>query len=235
MFRLEQGLVEWEIPGMDKQAEYTLLERYLGREAATIVWQGQARPEDIGAVESCFVFFADMCHFSRLTEQLPLKDLRRFLSNFFQFFVALIEEQGGSVNKFAGDGGLALFRAPPDQEAAMAPVTAALNLQARFLQLRAEWQKLAPPCGQVDLTVGISHGEVFLGTVGAAERFDFTVIGSAVNVAQRLAADAPAGGVYCCGAVQKRLSKSVCLRALGPVQLRGMATKISLFQVLGWS
>ncbi|MDO5673388.1 MAG: adenylate/guanylate cyclase domain-containing protein [bacterium] len=216
---------------MNTEAEYTLLERCLGREAAARLWLGRARPEEIGEIKPSVVLFADICHFSRLTEQLPLNDLRRFLSDFFQLFVTMVEEQGGFVNKFAGDGGLALFAAAPENVCAMAAVTAGLNLQARFHQLRAQWQELAPPCAQVDLAVGISYGEVFLGTVGAAARFEYTAIGTAVNVAQRLAADAGTGGVYCCGAVQKRLHKSVRLAALGTVQPRGMGHALSLFQV----
>ncbi len=220
---------------MHKQAEYTLLKRSLGREAAASLWQGQAQPEEIGELASSVVLFADICHFSRLAEQLSLNDLRRFLSDFFQLFVACIEEQGGSVNKFAGDGGLALFAADPGEAGARAAVTAGLQLQARFHRLRERWQELAAPCAQVDLAAGISCGEIFLGTVGTAERFDYTAIGPAVNVAQRLAADAPAGGVYCCGAVRERLDRSLPLTrliALGTVQPRGMTRKLSLFQVL---
>lgn len=218
--------------GMDRQAEYTLLERSLGREAAATLWQGRAQPENIGAVASCFVLFADMCHFSRLAEQISLHDLRRFLSGFFQLFVTAVEKQGGDVNKFAGDGGLALFPTSLRQDAALATVRAALDLEARFHTLRADWQQFSPPCGQVDLAVGISHGEVFLGTIGGAERFDYTAIGPAVNVAQRLAADAAAGGVYCSGAVQERLDKTVRFRSLGTVRPRGMAAQVPLFQVL---
>lgn len=227
----------------DEEAEQQLLHRYLGREAAQAVTAGRLHPDAIGSVQPCCVLFADIRHFSLLTEQVSVTMLRRLLSDFFQLFVASIEEQGGEVNKFLGDGALALFT-PSSAPAAMAAVTAALQLHAQFQQLRNQWMELAGAHAQasatgqlveVDLSVGISHGNIFVGSIGRGKRLDYTAIGSAVNIAQRLAADANAGGVYCCGRVRKQLDGSIQSRALGCGQPRGMTTELALFQLVAKS
>lgn len=216
---------------MAGQPEHTLLQQYLGPEAAAALAVAQSGPEGVGAVHKAVVLFADIRHSSLLAEQLSLELLRRFLSDFFRLFVEDITRHGGVVSKFAGDGALALFPAHAGQDATAA-AGAALQLHAHFLGLRGRWLALSPACRQVDLGVGLSAGEVFWGTLSCGARLDFTVIGSAVNVAQRLAADCPQGGVYCSDAVQRQLDDTVSLRALGPVRPRGMRGELELFQLL---
>lgn len=216
---------------MAEAAEYTLLQRYLGPEAARALAAAQGRPEAIGAVTQAVVLFADIRHSSLLAEQLSLELLHGFLSDFFRLFVEEIGQGGGVVDKFAGDGALALFPAPPERGTAAAE--AALRLHARFSELRKHWQPLSQPCTQVDLGVGLSGGALFWGTVGSGARLDFTAIGSTVNVAQRLAADCPQGGVYCCEAVRRQLGETMVLQSLGPLQPRGMTRALNLFQILG--
>lgn len=205
-------------------------------------------PDNSGSVQSLFVLFADIRQFSRLTEQVSLQVLYSFLSDYFQLFAASVEEHGGQVNKFLGDGALALFRSPLAGGKALAPVRAALHLHAQFMRLHTCWLtqgmtqarvQTAPgepavQVVQVDLGVGISYGEVFLGPIiaGANGSVDVTVIGQAVNVAQRLATDCNPGGVYCTGAARQLLGSTVQVQSLGCFQPKGMASTQSLFQLL---
>lgn len=197
-------------------------------------------PDNSGSVQSLFVLFADIRQFSRLTEQVSLQVLYSFLSDYFQLFAASVEEHGGQVNKFLGDGALALFRSPLAGGKALAPVRAALHLHAQFMRLHTCWltqgmtQAHVQQVAQVDLGVGISYGEVFLGpiTAGASSNVDVTVIGQAVNVAQRLATDCNPGGVYCTGAARQLLDSTVQVQSLGCFQPKGMANTQSLFQLL---
>lgn len=216
---------------MAEAAEHTLLQRYLGPEAAQVLMTARGRPEGIGAVMQAVVLFADIRHSSLLAEQLSLELLHGFLSDFFRIFVEEIGQGGGVADKFAGDGALALFPMPPERGAAAAG--AALRLHARFSDLRKRWLPLSRFCAQVELGVGLSAGELFWGTVGSGARLDFTAIGSTVNVAQRLAADCPQGGVYCCEAVRRQLDAAMALQPLGPLRPRGMTRELNLFQILG--
>ena len=209
-----------------------MLARCLGREAAALVAGATARPENLGAVRPACVLFADIRRFSRLAERVDLLLLRRFLCDFVGIFVETVEGAGGMANKFMGDGALALFVDPPDAGRA---VEAAFALQAAFAAARARWRGTDAAFADIDLAAGLGYGEIFLGAVGAGERFDFTAIGCPVNIAERLAAD-PArtgeGGVFCDGRFLARLGDSAppsC--SLGRVRLRGMGTETEIFRL----
>lgn len=213
---------------MEKGTE-GILARYLGAEAAA---QTCACPEParLGAVRQACVLFADMRHFSRLAEQMELLALRRFLGDFMQLFVDSVEARGGMVNKFVGDGALAGFQRPGPA------ALAALRLHEDFLQLRSRWQAASSAgCraafAALDLAVGLSCGAIFLGNVGGGGRYDFTALGVPVNVAQRLAAEAPEGGVYCTAAVRAEVDAAIVAEALGAVQPRGMSARITVFRL----
>ena len=214
-----------------------LLTRYLGPEAATRL-AARAR-DDCG--DSCgderplFALFADVRHSSGLAEVLDLAGLRRFLGDFMGLAVREVEGRGGMVNKFLGDGVLALFA----EDQAVSAAEAALALRQDFPALLTGPGRDHPAFGALDLALGISFGRVFLGEVGAAGRFDFTAIGQAVNVAERLAAEAPGSGVRLCGAAWKRLAAADSagrFAASGPdmTRLRGMNRETAVHR-LTWS
>ena len=209
------------------KARDSILTRSLGCKGAASA-DAAVCPEDLGEVQSAVVLFADIRHFSRLAEQISLLDLRHFLNDFVQLFVAAVESRGGMVNKFAGDGALALF-APEYLEAA---ARAALAGCADFRKLRAVRQQANPVFAGLELAVGLHRGEVFLGNIGGSGRYDFTAIGCTVNVAQRLAAEAPEGGIYCSASVCTGLNAArFQVRSLGLYQPRGMCAKLELFRL----
>ena len=105
------------------------------------------------------------------------------LNSFFDVVVGVVEGAGGFVNKFEGDGALCIFGAPVTQEdhAARALSTARL--------LRTELDRFAQKSG-IHTAIGLSTGNVVAGYVGTADRYEFTVVGDAVNEAKRLTVEA---------------------------------------------
>lgn len=221
------------------ERDRTLLARYLGREVAAQIADAATHPENWGALRMASVLFADIRRFSRLTEQVDLSDLRCFLCDFMGVFVDAVEGAGGVANKFMGDGALALFLNPPD---AVAAVRAAFELQTAFAATRAHWSGADAAFADIDLAAGLACGEIFWGNIGAGERFDCTAIGRPVNIAERLAADAPKsdnrdnggkGGIFCDGDFMARLNGDApASRSLGLTRLRGMAAETAIFQLL---
>ena len=192
--------------------------------------------QTLGAVRPACVLFADIRGSSRLAERVDLPQLRRFLDDFVGIVVTAVEGAGGMVNKFMGDGALALFVDPPDAGRA---VEAACALRAAFAAARARWSETDAAFADIDLAVGLAYGEIFLGNIGAGGRYDFTAIGRPVNIAERLAADpgcAPEGGrggVLCDGGFMAQLGDSApAARSLGRVRLRGMTAETAIFQLL---
>lgn len=125
------------------------------------------------------ILFADIRSFTSLSEAMTPEENFRFLNSFLSQVVPVIRQQGGFVDKFIGDGIMALFPYPPDKA-----VRAALELQKAVREYnearnRAGYREIA-------LGIGIHTGQLMLGTIGETNRMETTVIADTVNIASRL-------------------------------------------------
>jgi adenylate cyclase len=129
-----------------------------------------------GDVVEAAVLFIDLVGSTQLAESRPPQEVANVLNDFFRIVVDAVDEHNGLINKFAGDAALAVFGAPlrTGEPASAALATArTLGIQLRRLP--------------VDFGIGVSAGRVFAGNIGAENRYEYTVIGDAVNEAARLA------------------------------------------------
>lgn len=123
------------------------------------------------------VLFIDLVGSTELAHQRPPSEVVELLNEFFCVVVDVIDEQGGTVNKFVGDAALVVFGAPlPHDDAAGGALRAARTLRAR----------LAAEVPHLDVGIGVSAGLAVAGNIGAQQRFEYTVIGDPVNEASRL-------------------------------------------------
>lgn len=128
------------------------------------------------------ILFADLRSFTSVSEKMDAKSVFRFLNRLLAVVVPAIAQNGGSVDKFLGDGTLSLF-----SEAANALSAArAIQVAVRELNLRNDSDRFGNPWPQVKLGVGIHTGYTILGCLGTATRLDATVVGDAVNLASRV-------------------------------------------------
>ncbi len=135
------------------------------------------------------VMLADTVHFSSVGEWMPPTELLDWFNTGMKIFVEIINRHGGMVNKFTGDGFLAVFGAPLPLDAhqnAEAAVTAAHEIQLAVERLLLDLeQKQWPP---IRLRIGISSGPVITGSMGGSARMEYAVLGDAVNISARLEA-----------------------------------------------
>lgn len=130
-----------------------------------------------GDVVDVAILFIDLVGSTRLTASHRPDEVAQLLNKFFEIVVAEVDQRQGSINKFEGDAALAVFGAPLRLNgAASAALATARALGARLRELPL-----------VDFGIGVSAGPVFAGNVGAENRYEYTVIGDAVNEAARLA------------------------------------------------
>jgi class 3 adenylate cyclase len=137
------------------------------------------------------ILFIDLVGSTQLAANREPHEVAAVLNDFFRIVVAEVDQRQGLINKFQGDAALAVFGAPLRIDD---PVSAALTT-ARALG--AELRRLP-----VDFGIGVSAGPVFAGNIGAENRYEYTVVGDAVNEAARLAdrAKQSGGRVLCSGA-----------------------------------
>jgi adenylate cyclase len=130
------------------------------------------------------VIFVDLIGSTRLAQSQAPEHVVGLLNEFFATVVRVVADEGGWVNKFQGDGALAVFGAPmPAEDYASRALRAARTLRRELLALGATNPDL-------DAAIGVSAGTAVAGNVGSQERFEYTVIGSPVNEASRLTDEA---------------------------------------------
>jgi adenylate cyclase len=131
------------------------------------------------------ILFADAVGFTRISERMEPLRLAEHLGEFLDAVSREVRSRGGTIDKYMGDGVLAFFNAPLEVPGhAAAACQAALAAQARLAELAVAWDaKGIPP---LSARIGIHTGDVIVGNLGTPERFAYTVIGDAVNLASRI-------------------------------------------------
>ncbi|MCW5212599.1 GAF domain-containing protein [Desulfobulbus sp. TB] len=217
-----------------------LLEQYVAPEVAEVLLASDAAlTTGLGEVKDATVLFADIRNFTGMVQEIPLAVLRDFLNEFFQVFTETIFEYRGTVDKFMGDAVLAVFGALIELDnPSLTAIETALAIQKRFAVLKDEWQARDPFFTTIDLGFAVTRGEMFLGNVGSARRLDYTVIGTEVNIAQRLASKATSSRIYITDKVledikKKQTDKRVVVKDVGKMVLKGVQYSVPTFSVLG--
>lgn len=137
------------------------------------------------------VLFADVRGFTRISEQMEAEPLVALLNELFTPLTDIIVAHGGTIDKFMGDAVMAFWNAPVnDPDHAAKACKAALAIIAELERLNAHWQAEASASGvphpRIELGIGINTGMCCVGNLGSPRRFDYSIIGEAVNVASRL-------------------------------------------------
>jgi adenylate cyclase len=130
-----------------------------------------------GETREVAILFIDMVGSTELASSRPATEVVELLNAFFGIVVETVHEHNGWVNKFEGDAALAVFGAPQEIDDPCGSALAAARGMA---------ERLSSEVDDVRAGIGVSWGEVVAGNIGGAERFEYTVIGDAVNEAARL-------------------------------------------------
>lgn len=210
-----------------------MLEQYVAPEVAELLMDSKQNLMDVGGVHEITVLFADIRNFTSLVQNLPPEKLRVFLNAFFELFSNIIFSWKGTLNKFMGDAVLAIFGAPISLEQAnSSAVSAAVEILLEFEWLREKWMSVSALFENIGLGIGMSRGEMFLGNVGSSRRLDYTVIGTDVNIAQRLASEALSGQILITESVGCDLDKKFSPKEEKARILRGLEKEIRLYSIL---
>jgi adenylate cyclase len=209
-----------------------MLEQYVAPEVADLLIKSNQNLLDIGGIQEITVLFADIRNFTLLVQHLPPEKLRVFLNSFFDIFSDVIFFWKGTLDKFMGDAVLAIFGAPiAIENPTVAAVSAAAQILLEFESLREKWMSTTTLFRNIGLGIGMSRGKMFLGNVGSSRRLDYTVIGTDVNVAQRLAADTLSGQILITESVRQELGAIFPLKEEKARVLRGLEKEMMLYSI----
>ena len=219
--------------GLRKDYLQRTLSRYVSREICEAIL---ANPELLRLPAQrveVTVLFCDLRGFTSRSEGLKPSEVLSLIDEFLQAMASAVVEQGGVVNKFLGDGLMAFWGAPfpaPDH-AARACRTGFLMLD-RLAELNRRLRKTSSDL--LEMGIGINSGPAVVGTVGYAERLEYTLVGDAVNVASRLQ---ELTKVYGRPLIVGELTQAACLdqllfRRLDRVRVRGRHEPITVFEAI---
>lgn len=211
------------------RARHTL-GRHVSREVARHLLDSS---QDGGDKRVLSVMFCDLRDFTGFSESLDPREVLQFLNHYFAIANRVVERHGGVINKFLGDGILALFGATrplaPSEHARRA-AAAALELEKAMDELRRRWSRPDLRCG-----IAVHSGEAVVGLVGSADRVEFTAIGDTVNVTSRLEALCKQhnAAILVSGRTAQLLGSAARTRPLGEATVRGRKASIDVFELLG--
>jgi len=142
-------------------------------------------PELGGEARTVTIYFSDVAGFSSFSEHMQPHEIVALMNDYLSAMTDIIEQEGGFVDKYIGDAIVAVFGAPAEDAGhAASAVRAALRCQKKLREMNATLEPFkSRPVGQ---RIGLNSGEVLVGNIGSRRRFNYTVMGDAVNLASRL-------------------------------------------------
>lgn len=175
------------------------------------------------------VMFVDVCGFTSLTERVPANEIVQMLNGLFDKIVHEIIAQGGHVDKFMGDAVMAVFRGEYHLDRA---IDAAIAVREKIAA--AEAIQTGTLHYKPEISIGINSGEMVSGNIGSAslKRLDYTVIGDAVNLAQRLQGIAKPGQILITEDVYNKAKESFNCAHAGEYTLKNKAIPVNTYEVI---
>ncbi|HVE86042.1 MAG TPA: adenylate/guanylate cyclase domain-containing protein, partial [Myxococcales bacterium] len=206
--------------------------RYVSDAVATRILREASDLDLQGELVEVTVLFLDVRQFSHLADLYPPAQVVALLNAYFERVVRVITEHEGVINKFIGDAIMTVFGVPkeiPDPEGRA--VSAALDIQALVRELNADRRKNGLEV--LEFGIGVNTGQAIAGNIGSRERLEYTVIGDAVNIAQRLQALSGSGEVHISTTTYARLRGRFEVEHRGEVKVKGKERPVEVYKVVG--
>ncbi len=210
------------------------IRRYVPPAVADLIIKGEAESIDKPVRRRVTILFADIVGFTEVCDRIDPEDLTGLLADYLSGMAEKVEEFGGTLNEFSGDGLMALFGAPnflePELQASQA-ISAAREMQALMSQLNARWRRLG--VGRpLSMRIGINTGTVSVGSYGSRGRMTYTAMGLQTNITSRIEQSAAPGGVLVSDSTYHLARDAFRLEPRGNVECRGVHYPVPVYALV---
>ena len=198
-----------------------------------VVKQMLENPESFklgGTSQTITILFADIRGFTRISEHAAAEKIVSLLNKYFSAMTEIIFAHGGTLDKYLGDGLMALFGAPtatPDD--ASNALNAAVAMQRRLLGINRELRDEG--LAEIGVGMGLHTGEAIVGYIGSDRRSEYTAIGDTVNTSSRLESNARGGEILISDATAKAAHSRYKLKPREPIMVKNRQQPVSLWEV----
>jgi adenylate cyclase len=184
-----------------------------------------------GRIVRATILFSDMEGFTRLSENVDPAEIVDFLNEFMTEMTAIVDARNGIVDKYLGDGIMAVFVDAENEEYSLNAVRAAIEMQARLTELRSIWLEKRPKFAELAIRIGINTGRVIAGNIGSSTRMDYTVVGDNVNVASRIEGVCKPGEIYISLSTYEDVRHSIRAREIEPISVKNRERPVQIYVV----
>jgi class 3 adenylate cyclase len=213
----------------------TKLSKYLAPQVYASIFQGRQQVEIASNRKKLTVFFSDIVGFTETTENLDSQELTSILNRYLNEMASIALKYGATLDKYVGDAIIAFFGDPETRgvaEDAKACVSMALEMQRRTAELDTQWQADGFERA-FRVRMGINTGFCTVGNFGSQDRMDYTIIGSAVNLAARLESAADPGKILISRETWSLVKDVVIAKEMPSLRVKGIAHPVAVYELLG--
>jgi len=182
-------------------------------------------PKDVTAT----ILFSDIVGFTTMSEKMPPREINIVLNQYFTRMTDVIFKHDGMLDKYIGDGLMAVFGAPMEKENdAERAIHAALEMRRELAKMREE---VGESGAKLNIRIGINTGRVVAGNMGSPRRLDYTVIGDPVNLASRLESSGTPNQILIGEETYKLVKGKFTIVEVGPRKVKGKSAEIMAYEV----
>ena len=175
------------------------------------------------------VMFCDLRGFTRFAEATEPDEVMAVLREYHASLGELIHRHEGTLDRFSGDGFMVLFNDPlPCPDPSLKAVRMAVEMRDVVAELCQKWRHYGPELG---FGIGIARGYATLGPIGFEGRFDYSAIGTVVNLAARLCAEAKSGQILVDSKVHSAMEEHAEIEAVGELTLKGIPRPVEAYNI----
>ncbi len=183
-----------------------------------------------GVNQRVTVLFADIRGFTAISEKENPEKVVNLLNRYFSVMTEIIFDHGGTLDKYIGDGLMAIFGAPTaSEEDALNAVKAAVTMQKRLAQLNSELS--AEGYANISVGIGLHTGEATIGYIGSNKRSEYTAIGDTVNLASRLESNAAGGQILMSEATAAASGNLIPVNVREPLTVKNRTQPVNVLEV----
>ena len=229
-------IIAWATEGKQKRFIRQAFRHYLSPDVIQRIMDNPDSLKLGGERREMTIFFSDLEGFTTMSEGLEPHELTQLLNEYLTDMTDIILESGGTLDKYEGDAIIAFWNAPVDQpDHALRACRASVLCQRKLAERRAEFEERFG--ATMLMRIGLNTGPVIVGNMGSTQRFDYTVLGDAANLAARLEGANKVFGTYLMisDATRKIVDSEMMFRELGDLRVVGRKQPVRVYELEGFA